>query len=431
MRGYISVGVSWRTAPLPLLERVAVGGQAREALLRRVLAAGCSEALVLSTCSRTELHVIREDTEPPIDLVGLLVGAQPDVARALARVASTSGGPRAVEHLFRVASGLESRAVGEVEIQGQLRAAARAALARSGEPQRLRGLVRAALDSARSAPVSALGARRGLLARRAVARAVATAPAGGLDVVVVGAGTIGHQVLEALPARRCSTTLLSRCPTAATSARPEVRPLEELPAHLGTADLVFVATSAGRHLLTRAAVHRAVRSRPRPVTLVDLAVPRNIDPAVSLEPSVRLLDLDDLDAGELSQADVPLVAAATSASEEGAARYLESLRVRRAGPLISALRPRIEETCLAKLRAGLRDADVPDEVLAGVAASVAGAMAHAPTLLLRAAAGQGDQGLLDHVAAAFGLPRDLAPPAAGSTSAQATVPGPPPSATTG
>ena len=404
MRGYISVGVAWHAADLRLLEQVAVGGQDRDALQAQVLAAGWSEVLVLSTCSRTELHAFGAD-EPgcPEALLGLLAGSEL-LRPAVDATATVRRGDEAVAHLFRVASGLDSRLVGEVEIQAQLRAAARAALARTGEPHRLRGLVRAAIASARTEPATALQARRGLLARCAVTRALAAAPTRTLEVLVVGAGTMGHQVRDALPARRCRTTMLSRCPSAATGARPEVHSIEELPARLTGADLAFVATSAGRHLLTREVVGKAAAGRARPVTLVDLSVPRNVDPDVRLEAKVRLLDLDDLGADHLNHPDPAEVIAAEASAREGAQRYLDELRARRAGPLISALRASLEDVCLAKLRAGLRGSALPDQVLEEVAASVAGAVAHPPTMLLRAAAGQGDEIWLDRMAACYDLP---------------------------
>jgi glutamyl-tRNA reductase len=361
--------------------------------------------LVLSTCSRTELHGVRaEGAADPEELLALLTRGDGLLRHAVSDAATVRQGDTAVEHLFRVAAGLESRVAGEVEIQAQLRAAARAALASAGEPHRLRDLVRTAVASARSGPATALEARQGLLARCAVQRALAAAPARELEVLVVGAGTMGHQVHRALPAPRCRTTMLSRCPSAATAARPEVHSIEELPTRLGEADLVFVATSAGRHLLTREVVGKAAAGRPHPVTLVDLSVPRNVDPDVSQEAQVRLLDLDDLDAGHLSRPDPPELLAAEVAARESAQAYLDRLRVRRAGPLISTLRANLEEVCLAKLRAGLRGSAVPEDVIAEVAASVAGTVAHPPTMLLRAAAGAGDEPWLDKVAACYALP---------------------------
>ena len=405
MREYFSVSVAWRTADLPLLEQVAVCGEDRDDLQRRVLDAGHDEVSVLSTCSRTELHVVRtEGAGDPEDLLALLAAGDGGLLPTLSAAATIREGEAAVEHLFRVAAGLESRVPGEVEIQAQLRATARAAVARSGEPHRLRDLVRAAITSARSGPAAALEARQGLLAQRAVQKALSAAPAGDLEVVVVGAGTMGHQVRRALPTPRCRTTMLSRCPSPATSVRPEVHSVEELPSRLADADLAFVATSAGRHLLTREVVGRAAAGRTNPLTLVDLSVPRNVDPDVSREAQVRLLDLDDLDAGHLCGPDPTELRAAEVAACEGALAYLDRLRVRRAGPLISVLRAHLEDVCLTKLRTGLRDSAVAEDVLAEVAASVAGTLAHPPTMLLRAAAGAGDQAWLERLAASYDLP---------------------------
>ncbi len=410
------VGISHRLADLARLERAAVKAGAREALQHDALRLGCAEALVLSTCSRTELYVVLEDTADVSEpctrqvaehLLRLLLG--PCSAADLERIASVRAGDDVVFHLCRVAAGLDSRVVGEVEIQAQLRSAARAATATSCEPHRLRGLVAAALSGAQSVPHQHDSSdRRGLLARLAVARGVAGVPWGRqVDAIVVGAGTMGRQVMEFLPVDGCRSALLSRTSVTGPSGGPTVYGLEELPARLESADVVFVATSAGRRLLNADLVATAMSQRAdRGLVIVDLSVPRNVDPDVACVPGVTLLDLDDLaDRRERTSAlDGRHLAAVEAAAQSAAERYLAGLRSREAGPLISALRERIEELCLAQLRRTAAGQPASDEHLVRMASAVAGAVAHPPTMLMREAAAQGDTELLDQVARAFRLP---------------------------
>lgn len=409
----LSVGIAHRDASLAQLERVAVTPPARGGLQARALAAGCAEVMVLSTCSRTELHTVLD--LPSYDdaagrracwtiadrLVAALLGHCTDpVGRVTVAV-----GDDAVRHLFRVAAGLDSRIVGEVEVQAQLRSAARAAEAVEGEAHRLRRVAAAAIAAAKAtADEQPRLLRRGLLAERAVSRALADS-AGGVVAVVVGAGTMGRQVAEALTEARFDTTMLSRTSSATVGGGPRVHPLEELPSRLTSADVLVVATSAGRQILSAALVQQVLEARPeRPLTIVDLSLPRNVDPAVVRIVGVRLLDLDDLaDRGCGIAPDPDTLAAAETATDVAAERYCAEIRSRRAGPVINALRHQVEDVCLEQIRRTAKGLALSDDVLVRMASAVAGAVAHAPTLLARQAAAVDDETTLGLLAAAFGL----------------------------
>jgi glutamyl-tRNA reductase len=411
MSTFLTVGVTHDHAAIGELEHVAAADAGT--LRASALAEGCAEVLVLSTCSRVELHAVLDLPEHDEQaarracwtaadrLAGLLVAGCPG---SVGRVFVATGDD-AVRHLFRVAVGLGSRIVGETEVQAQLRSAARCAEAAHGEPHRLRRVVAAAVVAARrTAREHPQLLRRGLLADRAVARALAghrgDAPA---EALVVGAGTMGRQVLERLSGR-ARTTLLSRRSTARRNG-PVVHPLDELPQRLVTADVVFVATSAGRRILTAQAVTQACAGRSgRPLTIVDLSLPRNVDPAVAEVDGVRLLDLDDLgDAGSGVSADAGAVAAAQTVTDAAAEEYCADVRSRRAGPLIGSLRDHLQETCLEQLRRVARGMDLPEEALARMASAVAGAVAHRPSVLARQAAAEDDEAALAMLRAAFGV----------------------------
>lgn len=399
------VGIAHHEATLPQLEQTAVASAERAKVQAQVLATGCAEVLVLSTCSRIELHAVLD--MDPSDAQGReacrIIGK-----RLVAVLVDRSGpstrptvliGEDAVRHLFRVAAGLDSRIIGEVEVQGQLRAATRGATAGRGEPHRLRRLVAAACAAARATTASQPALlRTGLLARRAVTRALAEhddRQSG--RALVVGAGTMGRQVFESLAASGCHVTLLSR----ASSARP----LEQLPWRLAFADLLFVATSAGRLLLPAARVQEVIECRrERPLTIVDLSLPRNVETAVARLKGVRLLDLDDLaDRACGAEPSPEAVASAEAATSAAAEAYCAEVRSRRAGPLISAMRSQIENVCLQQIRRTTRGVELPEEVLLRMASAIAGAVAHRPILLARQAAAADDVDTVASLAAAFGI----------------------------
>jgi glutamyl-tRNA reductase len=428
MSTLLTVGIAHHDAPLAQLERVAVTSAARAQLRAQALAAGCAEILVLSTCSRVELHAVLDLPAPdgsghshdhdPHDhdraaisavagrLVALLVGR----GTGPVAPATVATGDDAVRHLFRVAAGLDSRILGETEVQAQLHAAARYAAAQDGDPHRLRRLVAAAVAAARAAATEQPRLlRRGLLAERAVERVLDAHPdRRPLDIMVVGAGTMGRQVLAALPPDRARATLLSRTSSARTGG-PRIHPLDELPSRLAAADVVFVATSAGRRILRADLIHDVVASRPdRPLTVVDLSLPRNVDPAVAAVPGVRLLDLDDLgDAGSDVVPDLWALEAAETSTSAAAEDYCALVRSRRAGATIAALRDGVEQAALAQLRRTAKGLGLPEEALAHMAHAVAGAVAHRPTVLARQAAVEEDEATLALLRAAFGLADDV------------------------
>jgi glutamyl-tRNA reductase len=421
MSTFLTVGITHHDTPLPGLEQVAAGVSAQADLQATALTSGCAEILLLTTCSRIELHAVVDgpatvdpgstrDTESALahDVAELLGKALVGHIGDRVGPVTTRIGADAVRHLFRVAAGVDSRIFGEVEVQAQLRTATKRAQAADGEPHRLRHLVTAALSSAREAAREHPGLLRpGLLAERAAALTPASGSAQGAaaEVVVVGAGAMGRQVVAALRGRGCRVALLSRTTSAGSSRGPRVLPLEELATLLPTADAVFVATSAGRRLLTSATVADAVAARAgRPLTIVDLALPRNVDPLVGCVHGVRLLNLDDLsDAACRRTADQSGTANVESAVGVAADAYCAALRSRRAGPLVSALREQLQRLCLEQLRRTARGHQLPEEVLTHMASAVAGAVGHGPTVLAREAAGDADEVTLAVLAAAFTL----------------------------
>ncbi|MGH3307423.1 MAG: glutamyl-tRNA reductase, partial [Nocardioides sp.] len=234
------VGLSHRTAPLALLERVAVPAARRDEVLTAVRAAGFSEAVLLVTCSRTEIYAVGRHARPD-RLVDLLAGQAGSAYGTVRRTAEVRVGQAAVTHLFRVTSGLESRVVGEPEIRSQVRAAFREACAAGATGGTLGELFAGAVRVAtRVHQETALGSTARSLARRAVDLAVSGTVDAGPTVLVVGSGRMASAAVSHLRCLGHRPTVVARDRIRAVQlgGASRARPLSELVALMGAADVV-------------------------------------------------------------------------------------------------------------------------------------------------------------------------------------------------
>ncbi len=287
------VGTSHKLAPVEVRERVALDG-ARASALARDLSTGGREAVVLSTCNRTELYVVGADeAEVTAALEGLAAGP---LGPYLYRLTDEA----AALHLFRVAAGLDSMVPGEGEILGQVRAAYEAGACGPV----LDRLFRGALHAGRKARVeTAIGESPSSVS--AAAAALAQQVFGELDgrrVLIVGAGKVGELAARNLLSRGAEVAFVANrsADRAAELARrlgSEPLPLEAVGDELARADVVVSSTSAPGFVLTRAQVEEGVRGRRgAPLFLIDLAVPRDVEPSVGELEGCFLYDIDDLEA---------------------------------------------------------------------------------------------------------------------------------------
>ncbi|MCW2598336.1 MAG: hemA [Frankiales bacterium] len=391
------VGVSHASAPLAVLERLSVRHGAADPLFAALRAAGCSEAVVLSTCSRTEVYA-NVPRDPRLLLAVLAEHGGLRLAE-LEAAAVLGTGRSVVEHLFRVAAGLESRVLGEVEIQGQTRTAFRQAQAAGLTGPLLSRLFPAALHcGARVRDETALGGQGRSLARRAVdlglaALRVDVAPV----VLVVGSGRMAATAVEHLAARGHAAHVAARDEAGASRLTTPnlVCPLPGLTSGVAEADLLLCATSAAAHVVTLAHVREAMASRSRPLIVVDLSVPRNVDPRVGRLAGVRLIDVESMNDDAARDPELQAAVRKGMAVVEGAVqRYVDAEASRQAGPMIAALRLQVERTCLNELTrlAGRGTGGTAD--LTRLAHAVAGKVLHRPTVAARTAAAAGDVALL-------------------------------------
>ena len=299
----VAVGLSHRTAPVALRERAALSEPAARALLTELRSnPGVSAAAVLSTCNRTELYAVAGRVGVDVEPLRAALAAHGRLGpEEFAEAGFAYTGPDALGHLFRVAAGLDSLVVGETEIQHQVRRAAALAAA-EGTLGVLAEAFRDAVATGRRVRRET-GIGRGPVSTASVCVELARRALGGLNgrrALVLGAGAMASSAARALD--RNGTAGIVVANRTATRARRLAADLggrgtglATLGPELVAADLVVACTGAPTPVLHRAAVARAVRLREgRPLVIVDLALPRDVDPAVASLDGVVLLDIDDL-----------------------------------------------------------------------------------------------------------------------------------------
>ena len=292
------IGVSHHTTPVEVRERFAFGPPETSAILE-LLETNRIPAVLLSTCNRCELYWSGSgEGEAWFHRLGREGNGPVQAGPALTR----HEGMAAVRHLFRVCSGLDSQILGEVEVQGQVRRAYDAARAAGTTTREMDLIFSAALSAGRRVRHETLLGRHPSSVSSAAVDLVLQQwqEARGPEVVVLGAGEAAEGVLRAFNQRGIGqVTLLSRAPekavVLATAWGAKAGPLVELERRLDQADILMVATSSSHPVVRAAELSRAVAARPRStLVVVDLAVPRNVEPESRDIPGLQLLDLDDL-----------------------------------------------------------------------------------------------------------------------------------------
>jgi glutamyl-tRNA reductase len=402
MNGVVMVGLCHRTAPLPLLESVAVTADRRAAVLDAARAAGFSEAVLLATCSRIEIYAAGQGD--PQRLIHVLAGAAGDSSTDVRRALVLRADQDAVTHLFRVTAGLESRVVGEPDVRIQVRAALRDACATSAVGGVLGELFAAAVRTAGLVHrETTLGSTSRSLASCGVELGLMMAGVARPSVLVVGSGRMAGVAVHQLRLLGHRPVVVARDASRAmqVAGASYAHPLSELGARMAAADVVICATSASEPLVTTDHVQRAMSDRRAPLTLVDLSMPRNIDPAVSRVDGVHVVNLEAMREHSGAQSPVAQTLIEADGLLRGAVqRYLDHVAARRAGPLIAAMRARVESRCVEVVQAAAPSSS-SDEENVRLARTIAGRLVHPATMAARAAAAAGDDATLLTICEAF------------------------------
>jgi glutamyl-tRNA reductase len=298
----VLVGTSHRHAPVELRELVAFGsGQAGE--IAATLAGEDGEAVALSTCNRTELYLACEDSARALERgAGALAALAGLPAGELEGSLYTLLDEDAVLHLFRVAAGLDSMIRGEGQILGQIRSAYEAAQKADATGPALHRLFRHALRTGKRVRTETGVAENPASVSTAAAELVERVfeDIRGTKVLLLGAGKIGELAALELVARGASGIVvanrsLERASRLAERFGARATSLDALEDELALADVVLASTGSAGYLVTAEQVERALAGRrERPVFLVDIAVPRDLDPAINDLPGCYLYDIDDL-----------------------------------------------------------------------------------------------------------------------------------------
>jgi glutamyl-tRNA reductase len=396
----LALGISFPRAPIELLEQLAFTDDDLAKASRRVGdLEGLEEAVVLSTCNRVEVYgSVASYHAGFLALKRLLAetrGIDPD---ELAGPLYAHWEQQAAEHLFAVAAGLDSLVLGETQIHAQVREALRRAEAEGTAGPALTALFHAAGRAGRRVrQETSLGAAPDALV--ALAATLAEAALGrlaGRQVVVVGAGQIAGLAVKHLRARnvgpvRILNRSLEHARALAARTDSEAGELHTLARALVSADLVVSATGAAGLVVHRDEVARAIAARPsRPLVLVDLAVPRDVDPEVASVDGVRVIDivaLRDRIVADREEGAADDLARARRIVDEEVRRWVLRRRGDELAPLIRSIRRRGDEVVRAELeRHAARLAGLtPDErqAVEALARGIAAKLLHDPIVGLK------------------------------------------------
>jgi glutamyl-tRNA reductase len=401
----LALGISHKTAPLALRERLALPeGRAASVLRELVAHPEIHEAAAISTCNRTELYLVASDPVeaengalaalsrqagiPPTELLGSLYSLR---------------GMDAVRHLFSVAAGLESMIVGEAEIQGQVKRAYELALVEGVTGPITNRLFRDALGAGKRArSETAIGRSR--VSVSSVAVELAHGILGRLAsrrVLVIGAGENGELTAKALRERGVDTVFVAnrrydRAIGLAQRFGGEAVRFDDLPGELQAADIVVSSTASPHQIVGREELELVMEGRAgRPLLLIDIAVPRDIDPSVREIAGITLFDMDDLQrevARNLSGREAEVARVRTIVEQE-VGRFGDWMASLDVVPTIAALRERGDEIVQRVLRENdqrwesLSEADRARVEL--LARAVVSRLLHEPTLRMKGAAERG------------------------------------------
>jgi glutamyl-tRNA reductase len=420
------IGATHKTATLALRERLSLPeGRAASLLIELVRTPEVNEAVAISTCNRTELYLVAAD---PVDAESLALSALARQAgirptELLGNLYSLRG-TDAVRHLFSVAAGLDSMIVGENEIQGQVRRAYELALVEGTTGPITNRLFRDALSAGKRARTET-GVSRSRVSVSSIAVELAEQALGDLEsrrVLVIGAGENGESTARALADRGVHSIFVAnrrydRAIGLAARFGGEAVRFDDLPELLAQADIVVSCTASPHQIVGREELALVLEERAgRPLLMMDIAVPRDIDPNVRGLAGITLYDMDDLQhavARNLSGREAEAVKAArlVELEVERFTRWLGSLEI---VPTIAALRERGDQIVAQVLRENSERWESLTENdqrrLELMARAVVSRLLHEPTLRLKDAEGDRSYVYVDALRELFALDGSEAAP---------------------
>ena len=400
----VVLGLNHRTAPIEVRERMVFDTAALPGALAELHSQpGISESLIVSTCNRTELYCVVDGDAECLRRWLLTRHAAHGFEHCLYEHLDAA----AVRHVFAVAGGLDSLVLGEPQILGQLKDAFRAAQECNTAGSLLNRLFQATFTVAKRVRTETrIGASAVSVASAAVALARRVfAGFGQHTALLVGAGEMVELAARHLQGQGIARLIIAnrsiqRAQRLAADFRGSAIALDALPVHLPQADIIISSTASPTHVITHAMMLRALAERRhRPVFIVDIAVPRDVEPAVGELEDVYLYTIDDLrqvvdDNIKARQGEAD---AARALIDDEVGRFMSGLRTQDAAPAIRELRTRAEAIraqTLEQAERMLAAGRSPTETLAFLSNTLTNRLMHAPSTALRDAAQSGDTELL-------------------------------------
>ncbi len=413
----VVVGINHRTAPIELRERV-VFDPARlpEALRELATLPSIQESLIVSTCNRTEIYCATES-----DDAGLAEWLQRyhQLGVSIHHCLYRHDDMRAVAHAFSVASGLDSLVLGEPQILGQLKDAYRMAQEAGTTGPMLNRLFQATFSVAKRVRTETeIGANAVSVAYAAVrmARTVFSSFENRTALLVGAGDTIAlaarHLHADGLRRMIVANRSVDRARELASEFQGFAIGLDEIPSHLSEADIVVASTASPNPIITHTMARDALRVRKRrPIFMVDIAVPRDIEPEVAELEDIYLFTIDDLQTvvNENMEGRRQAARAAGEMIESAVDRFEMQIRSRQAAPTIRRLREQAEQArrhTLDQARHMVAAGRSPDEVLEFLSTTLTNRLIHAPSQRLRDAAETGDGTIIETIAQIYHLDRD-------------------------
>jgi glutamyl-tRNA reductase len=409
------LGLNHNTAPVEIREQVVFTGvEVDQALAAVMQLEGVAEAVVLSTCNRTEFYV--ETTESGQNMLKAWLSDDQTLNEEACAALFTLNKEEAIRHLFRVACGLDSMVLGEPQILGQLKDAYRAAEEHGTVGSQLNRLFHHTFSVAKkvrtdteigSSPVSVAYAAVNLANQFFAGFSKHTA-------LLIGAGVTMELVAKHLYRKDIGRLFvanrnLERAQNLASQFEGFALPLSEIEGTLPEADILISSTASTDIIVSAEQMTSAIKARKhRPVFAVDIAVPRDLDPDISKLADVYLYTIDDLDK-VIVEGQNNREAAALDANrilDDEIRRYLSIERSKEVAPVITALRDHgdeLREQVLAQARRRLAKGADSDEVLEYVTSALLKKLLHQPSVRLREAGENSDREFVEAVRELFGL----------------------------
>lgn len=404
-------GVNYRTAPIDVRERVAFAEEALPRALEEAAStiAGADEVAIISTCNRTELIL---SLHPPDEdaVARWLAGYRPVAAGELANMAYRHWDQEAARHLIRVAAGLDSQVLGEPQIMGQVKTAYDLARTTGTLGPELQLLSNVTLNAAKKIRTQTdIGRNPVSVAYAAVTMAQQIfTDLHHNKALLIGAGDTIQRVAEHLSALgigglAIANRTLRNAESLAAGFGAEAMQLTDVASHLSRFDVVITSTGSSLPVVGKGAVEAAIRQRRhRPMFIVDLAVPRDVEPEAADLADVYLYTIDDLT--EVIEQNVRQRRAAADDAEhlvtDGAERYLRERRAHHGQALLRSFRENahaIQQGELAKALRDLGNGADPQAVVQALSRSLTNKLIHQPTVAIRNASAEDRNDLLDYL----------------------------------